>query len=140
MKVYQPNHASSPAIQHFLNILIMKPRKILWVVIVVISLLLVPLIYTQILEEYIIHTLFLFTFFWGGYLVDTQIAQKVNLKWKKAELEELKIEDSALMEGIGIFQGILFVYLELIRSEGFFINVLKWSIPFVTSLFFICII
>ena len=53
--------------------------------------------------------------------------------------DELKIEDSVLLEGIGIFQAILFVYLELAKSDAFITNILKWSIPFIMILFFVLI-
>jgi len=62
------------------------------------------------------------------------------LRWNRASINEIRIEDSVLLEGIGIFQGTLFIYLSLSEewvSPSFYLNVLKWSIPLVTILFYL---
>jgi len=73
----------------------------------------------------------------GGLWIGYNTSKRFKIKWKKARLSELKIEDSMLIEGIGIFQGTLFIYLELIKTTDVYTIFLKWSIPLVTGLFFI---
>lgn len=115
----------------------MQLGTILWFIPIVFLLLLFPLLYTTIPEEYFSHLLFEFLFFWGGYWIGIIFRKRFKIKWKKAKLSELKTEDSVLLEGIGIFQGTLFIYLELVKITDIYTVSLKWSIPIVTGLFFI---
>lgn len=108
-----------------------------WFILVNVVLLLAPLTNTTIVQEYFVHFLFLFLLYWGGYCINDKVQKRLRIDWKKAKLNELKIEDSVLLQGIGIFQGILFIYLELAKTADFYATFLKWSIPIVTALFYI---
>lgn len=113
----------------------------LWFVPIIIAQLFTPLAHISItpLYIYIQHLLFEMCCYWIGILIYIIVQRRFSLKWKKAPLTELRAEDSVLLEGIGVFQGTLFIYLSLseeLVSSSPLLNLLRWSIPLVTMLFF----
>lgn len=79
-------------------------------------------------------------FYWIGIALFYFVSTRFSLMWKKASINELRVEDSVLLEGIGVLQGTLFIYLSLSEElilSSIHLNLLRWSIPFVTILFFV---
>lgn len=101
-----------------------------------------PLLYVSItpFDIYIQHLLFEMGCYWSAILIYINVRRRFSLKWKKAKQTELRVEDSVLLEGIGVLQGTLFIYLSL--SEEFMLpsihlNIVRWSIPLITILFYL---
>lgn len=67
------------------------------------------------------------------------ISLEVKKKVTQASDEELKIEDSILIEGIGFFQSTAFIYLSLVTTDQGFsvITFLRLLIPIFTAAFFV---
>ena len=120
----------------------MQLRRLLWFAAIIAATLVNPLIYVSI-SPFIIflqHFLFNALCYWSGIALVHLIRTRFSLRWEKAPIDEIRIEDSVLLEGIGIFQGILFVYLSLsedLVSSSFCLRFLEWSIPLVTMLFYV---
>lgn len=118
-------------------------RNVRWYLIIpiIIIFLINPLIYTRLINEYILHFVFSIMFFLSGVAISIFIKnQFLNFKWKKAPEKELRVEDTVLLEGMGLFQGTLFLYLSLletIMTPTLYNVFFKWSIIIFTTLFFL---
>lgn len=78
--------------------------------------------------------------YWTGFGIVYLIRTRFSLKWKKASIKEIRTEDSVLLEGIGVLQGTLFIYLSLseeLVSSSPCLFFLKLTIPLVTALFYV---
>jgi len=116
-------------------------KRMVWLIPVAIALLINPLIYTTSKQEYISHFIFETIFFLCGVVLAIFLRDRFfNFTWQKSSERELKAEDSVLLEGVGLFQGTLFIYLNLAKSMApptIYRLLLQWSIPIVTTLFYV---
>lgn len=69
----------------------------------------------------------------GGYAGFARLGRRLD--FGKADKYELKREDDFLLQAVGFSQSSLFIYLNLVQSDVF-INILKWLVPSIASLFF----
>jgi hypothetical protein len=120
----------------------LRSKRLLWFVAMIAVSLFNPLLHVSLSPFYIFlqHLLFSELCYWGGIAMIYFVRAKFPLKWGKASEDEIRVEDSVLLEGIGIFQGILFIYLSLseeLVSSSHSLLFLKWSIPLVTMWFYV---
>jgi hypothetical protein len=122
----------------------LQSEKILLYLPIVIIALIAPIPFSTSPQEYVLHLFYLLILLIAGIIVGSIFRKNFSLKWKKAREVELKTEDSVLLRGMGFFQSTLFIYLRLIEDTApfttspysQFVVLLKWSIPFVTAIFF----
>lgn len=125
-----------------MSVWIKKLKEKIWFIGIIVLLFINPLINVPLIpfHIYIQHLIFSVSLFSISLVIIQFILTRKSLKWKKAPTREIKVEDSVLLEGVGIFQGTLFLYLgisqELVSSSNS-LTFLQLTIPFVTMLFYV---
>jgi len=110
--------------------------------IVVLLIIITPLVNVSItsFQIYFQHLTFEGICYGSGIVIFYFVSKKVLLKWKKAPTNELRTEDSVLLEGVGVLQGTVFIYLSLseeLVSSSLYLNLLRWSIPLAITSFYV---
>jgi len=111
-----------------------------WYVPIIIIVVASPLIYTRKLHEYIWHLIFFSSMVIFDILITRYFSIHYKINWNKATIKELNAEDNVLLQGIGLFQGILFIYIiyiEDVLGQSFFIQIIKWTIPLFIFIFYV---
>jgi len=117
--------------------------KKIWVGLVLIFFIqvIVPISHSKSIQDFLLSFGFEMTLFWGGFALSNLLSDRLfNFKWGKASDEELKVEDTVLLEGTGIFQGTLFIYMSLtekMTSPTLYRILLQWSIPIISAIVYL---
>jgi hypothetical protein len=122
----------------------LKLKCTIWWVFAIIIPIVFPLLNVWIthfdIYTYVQHFLFMGLCYWSSFGLVYFVRTRFSLRWEKVSIKEIRTEDSVLLEGIGVLQGTLFIYLTLsedVVSSSSCLLFLRWTIPLVTTLFYL---